>query len=184
LRITGGRLRGKRLTSPLNRAVRPTSDMVREALFDILGPEIAGARFLDCFAGTGAVAFDALSRGAQTAVLVESDPKVAALIRKNAANLGLEPTVIVGDFLKAADRLAEKGQFFDLIFVDPPYASGLQTAAVEKIFASGLPAEGGTVIVEHDRRNELQPNLRQFILTDRRFYGETQLTFFKPTGRK
>ena len=178
MRITGGALRGRRLTVPKDRAIRPTSDKVREALFDILGQQITEARFLDCFAGVGAIGLDALSHGAESAVLIEMENSAIALIEKNARTLGLEPEIHKGDFFMLATRLARAGRQFDLIFVDPPYADEIQVAAVETIGRLDLLAKRGTVIVEHDRRNPLPTTISDLHCDKTKSYGETGLAFY------
>src|SRR5512139_37752 len=124
MRITGGRLRGRRLASFRGLEIRPTSDRVREAIFDLLGHHLAGERVLDLFAGTGSLRIEALSRGAAWALFIDRSPKALKLIVKNLKLCGLESqgAVLLKDLLKGFPRrhrlLEEK---MDLVFVDPPY---------------------------------------------------------------
>lgn len=182
MRITGGTHRSRALSSPGDRSIRPTSDKVRKAMFDILDAQIRDARFLDCYAGTGAVGLEALSRGAASSTLVEKDRKALALIRRNAENLCLKIELIPGDFTIQADRLARKGRMFDLVFIDPPYGTDQQIQAIEKIQAVGLLDPDGTVIVEHDKRMELPVVIGILQRRFHRRYGETDLSFFEYTG--
>jgi 16S rRNA (guanine(966)-N(2))-methyltransferase RsmD len=181
MRITGGSHRNRSLATPKDRAIRPTSDKVRKALFDILGDRIRGTLFLDCYAGTGAVGLEALSRGARAAVFIEEDRKALALIRKNAETLGLEIELLPGDFIKIAHRLKKENRRFDVIFIDPPYQKGQQIQTIEKISDAGLLQSEGTVIVEHDKRLELPSIAGEFSLNNHRRYGETELSFFTYT---
>lgn len=184
LRITGGEFRGRKLTAPKGRSTRPTSDKVREAIFGIIGQKIKGASFLDCFAGTGAMGIEAISRGSSAVTLVEKKRKTALLIRYNLENLGLEASVMVMDFFKAAENFEEKNVKWDLIFVDPPYKSLLQLPAVEKLACSGLIENEGTVIVEHDKHQQLPLTIGGLEQVDCRRYGETVLVLYQHLGRK
>src|SRR5690348_444457 len=144
LRIVGGTLRGRKWNFPDAPGLRPTPDRVRETLFNWLAPHIGGARVLDLFAGSGALGFEALSRGAASAVLVESDPRVAEGLREAAKTLGAAGARIVdGDALRYLARTPDR---FDLAFVDPPYASGLAVRALAALPAKLKP--GARVYVE------------------------------------
>ncbi len=152
MRIIGGTHRGRRLSTPRWEGLRPTSDRLRETLFDILGPCVEGARVLDACAGTGAVGLEALSRGAAHAVFVDRDPRAVALIRRNAEACGLAAHCTVRrGVLPAAFRRLVSGEF-DLILLDPPYAApdlGPMLAA-----AAARLAPGGRLVMEHARRLE------------------------------
>src|SRR4051812_34941469 len=152
MRIAAGAWRGRALKSPTWDGLRPTSDRLRETLFNILGPSIAGARVLDGYAGTGAIGLEALSRGASHVTFVERDPRAVALIEANLAALAggtPKPVIIRAGFAEAVSRLA--GEVFDLIIVDPPYA---HTSAADALHAAGAIAGPATrVIVEHAARH-------------------------------
>jgi 16S rRNA (guanine(966)-N(2))-methyltransferase RsmD len=152
LRIVAGEWRGRTLKSPTWDGLRPTSDRLRETLFNILGPSVAGARVLDGYAGTGAIGLEALSRGAAHVTFVERDPRAVKLIEANLAALGgaaSKPVIIRAGLSDAAARLA--GEVFDLIIVDPPYGD---TAAADALAALGpLAAAGTRVVVEHAARH-------------------------------
>src|SRR5438128_11189059 len=124
MRIVAGTWKGRTLKSPSWEGLRPTSDRLRETLFNILAPSIRGARVLDGYAGTGAIGIEALSRGAARVTFVERDPRAAALIEANLAQfapaVANDRAIIRADFISAAARLAEES--FDLIILDPPYA--------------------------------------------------------------
>jgi 16S rRNA (guanine(966)-N(2))-methyltransferase RsmD len=152
MRIVAGAFRGRRLKSPTWEGLRPTSDRLRETLFNILGPSIRGSRVLDGYAGTGAIGIEALSRGAAHVTFVERDPRAVKLIEDNLALLGTaagaKPVIIRAGLVDAGARLS--GQVFDLIILDPPYAD---TAVTEALGAAhGLAADGGRIVVEHASR--------------------------------
>jgi 16S rRNA (guanine(966)-N(2))-methyltransferase RsmD len=162
MRVIAGTYRSRILKSLKGLALRPTSDKVRETLFNVLGPGVAGSRFLDLFAGTGAIGIEALSRGASKVVFVENHAPAAALIRRNLESLGIRKgaTVLAADALRALDKLASKeknkSSQYDHIFLDPPYAAAKDYARVLEFLGWGnLLAPGGVVIAEHRRSFDL-----------------------------
>jgi 16S rRNA (guanine966-N2)-methyltransferase len=172
VRVVAGRFGGRRLQAPPGRGTRPTSDRVREALFSTLGP-LDGARVLDLFAGSGALGIEALSRGAASALLVERDPRAVAVIRSNldALDLGTtEAEVFAGPARAALRTASERGDTYDLVFLDPPYRSapglGRELSAALEPLLSG----GGRLVVESDRRAPLELPLP---LIHERRYGDT-----------
>lgn len=180
MRIIAGEFRGRRLAAVRGR-VRPTSDQVREAVFNILGPAVLGARVLDLFAGTGALALEALSRGAAQAVLVEDHKSALLLLRRNVEALGLKERVLVLalNVQAAIKKLAGQGETFDLVFLDPPYGKGLAAATLMRLAAAGLPAAGCRVVAEHSRREDLPPTIGLLNLAETRRYGDTQVAFYE-----
>ncbi len=174
MRVIAGRFGGRRLIAPRGSGTRPTADRVREALFSMLGP-IEGAHVLDLFAGTGALGIEALSRGAAAAVFVERDRDALLALNSNLAALGLQEAAQVRsrDALAAmADALA-RGETYDLVFLDPPYA---QAQALGPRIGQDLPSllsAGGTVVVEADRRAPLAIELP---VRRQRRYGDTSIT--------
>jgi 16S rRNA (guanine966-N2)-methyltransferase len=185
MRITGGTLRSRALKAPKGQATRPTTDRVREALFGILASAgvIEGARVLDLYAGTGALALEALSRGAATAVLVESAREALTALRANVAALGLEDRsrVVAGDVAKAIRRLPDTGPF-DLVFADPPWAmvdEGHATAVLSTLARSAGIATDGRVVLEHSARTA-PFDVDGLVRLETRKYGDTALTFYKP----
>jgi 16S rRNA (guanine966-N2)-methyltransferase len=147
LRIIGGALRGRRWRVADAHGLRPTPDRVRETLFNWLAPHIGGRRVLDLFAGSGALGFEALSRGAAAATLVEQDRPAQAMLRETAARFGLTQVRIEGGdalaFLRAQPRDA-----FDLVFLDPPFGSGLLAPALRLLGERGILAPDGYCYVE------------------------------------
>jgi 16S rRNA (guanine966-N2)-methyltransferase len=167
MRVVAGELKGRRLVSPPRRsaAVRPTADRVREALFSILG-EIRGARVLDLFCGTGALGIEALSRGAASAILVDTH---TALARRNVSELGLEARceVVRSDALRYLRRARRR---FDLIFCDPPYRLADRLEGELESLIPGRLVEGGRLIWESDAHGPLELGLP---LAAERRYGDT-----------
>jgi 16S rRNA (guanine966-N2)-methyltransferase len=184
MRIVGGRHRGRRLVAPPGEAVRPTSDRAREALFDILshgsfaasGLPFAGRSVLDAFAGTGALGLEALSRGAARAVFIENGVEALAALRRNIAMLGEggRALVLPGD----ATRPPRAGEACALVFVDPPYRSGLAGPALAALDKAGWLAPEALAVIETAAR-ERTPPPAGFTPLDERVYGAARLTFFR-----
>ncbi len=156
MRIIAGTFRSRILKSLKGQALRPTSDRLRETLFNVLGGAVDGAQFIDVFAGTGAVGIEALSRGASEVVFVENHAPAAALIRRNLESLGIRSgaTVIADDALRGLEKLAAKRRpdtpAYDFVFVDPPYAQAEDYARILRFLGtSPLLSSAGKVIVEH-----------------------------------
>jgi len=150
MRVIGGLARGRRLQAPRGRRTRPTSDYLREVLFDLLGQQVSGRNFLDLYAGTGAVGIEALSRGAARAVFVEHDRSAIGALRQNLDASGLldRATVLQMDVLRYLRRPATEPGRFHLIFLDPPYGQVNVGRIVSLISATGLLEPGGLAILE------------------------------------
>lgn len=179
MRIVGGHLRGRVLAAPKSDSVRPTSDKVREALFNILthsieGFELEGAHVLDLFAGTGALGLEALSRGAASCVFVEHHAAARAVIQENIANFGVGGAGRV--FRRDATSLGPSTQQikFDLVFADPPYGKGLGERALSGAIDGDWLAHEAVIVLEEagDAVVELPPTVTQL---DQRSYGTTQI---------
>ncbi len=145
MRIIGGKYRGKKLQSPADSAVRPTLDRVRETLFNILQFRVPECRFLDLFAGSGAIGIEAYSRGAREVVFVEKQKEHVRLLRNNLASVRAECLVLQEDAILACKHLQGS---FDLIYLDPPYEAGLYLSALRAVAENGRLAEEGTVVCE------------------------------------
>ena len=174
MRIAAGRWKGRKLEVP--GSARPTSSRAREALFDILGPRIAGARVLDLFAGSGAVGFEAVSRGAARAVLVDPD---AEGLRRARATLGAGDDVVVlaSDAANALADLGRRGERFDVVFADPPYRDGeLAFRGLSGI--ARLLSPGGVLVVQTDSKEE-PPSLEGFAPVSSRGYGRNVVHFLR-----
>jgi 16S rRNA (guanine966-N2)-methyltransferase len=177
LRITAGEFRGRAIRTVPGLAVRPSPAMLREALFNIIGPAISGARFLDLCAGSGAVGIEALSRGAAHATLVDNHPASIAVIRRNLETLGAlgRATLLRREAAHAVDELARRGERFDAAFLDPPYDTGTAAACMR---AAGLRAIIGArcrLYVQH-RRGAALSAAAGWRLADERRFGDTMLT--------
>lgn len=175
LAICGGHLRGRRLAAP--DSIRPTESRVREALFSIVGEEIAGARVADLFAGSGAIGFEALSRGASQVLFVDATKASVRTIHDNARALHIDQgrySVRILDLVR--QWLPSSSVTFDLIFLDPPYALELAGTFLDRV-ALQLSSDGH-LVYEHDRRRLLPPTSTLHHFSSRR-YGETMLTFYR-----
>lgn len=180
MRIVGGTLGGRVLRAPTGHSTRPTSEKVREAIFNIL-PDVEGARVLDIFAGSGALGIEALSRGAVHATFIDFDKTALKVLRQNLAELGLEDraTVIAQDAV-AAVRRATPAEPWRFVFIDPPYASDLATRAVLALPAGSL-ASDARIVIEHDRRHAPPDALGDLLRHDQRRYGDTLVSFYGST---
>jgi 16S rRNA (guanine966-N2)-methyltransferase len=176
MRVVAGRLGGRRLRAVPGEATRPTSDRVREALFSVVGERVVGARVLDLFAGTGALAIEALSRGAASAVLVEQAPRAIAVIRANLEALDLGRVATVRRTKAEAYLRTQRDGPFDLVFLDPPYAIGVGVlAGLLARLERGALAPGALVAVESSARAEPPPWPAGLHPDSPRRYGDTAL---------
>lgn len=185
MRIISGRARGKRLVEFTGARVRPTADRVREALFSILTSRLRslnGCKILDLFAGTGALALEALSRGAKSALLVDAHPESIKIISTNLEGCRMSDCaqVLRGE-LPAALALTVKSGPFDLIFLDPPYDQGLALATLTRIAALELLSAKGIVIVETEKGEVLPQQIGSLTQMDQRHYGVSTITLFERT---
>jgi 16S rRNA (guanine966-N2)-methyltransferase len=174
MRIVAGKYKGLQIDWPKNRAVRPMSELVREALFNILGP-VDGFKVLDAYAGSGSVGFEALSRGADQAVAVEVLDQAVQVIRRNAAKLNVTSQHRV-QAMPIEKWLKSTEDKFELIVAGPPYAE-LNVAVLLQL--AQLLQEGGTLVVWHSSRID-PPALESIQLTDSRRYGDSSLSFYNP----
>ena len=177
MRIIGGLARGRTLVAPPGAKTRPTQDYVRESLFNIIRWDVEGARVLDLFAGTGALALESVSRGAVCAVMIDSDREACEAIRKNIASVRMEDRcrLVQRDYRAAMELLAREGQAFDVVFIDPPYRMENTGEMCAELYDRGLFARDFLLAVEH--RRGCAPMLdRRFDAFDLRSYGDTQIT--------
>jgi 16S rRNA (guanine966-N2)-methyltransferase len=181
MRVIAGALKGRRLKAPTWDGLRPTSDKLRETLFNILAPRIDGARFFDGYAGTGAVGIEALSRGAAAVTFAENDRRAVALIEENLAHCGVENgyAIIRADVARAIDQLDAAAfgpyELFEIVWLDPPYEE--QPDAV--IAAAGvLVASGGLLVVEHARRRGLPESAGRLSRVRQVNSGDSTLSFY------
>ena len=178
MRIIAGTARGRKIEAPEGKNTRPTLDRVRENLFNILQMNIRDSRVLDLFAGSGALSIEALSRGAESATLVDSDRNANRIQKKNLEALGFadRAEVLLRDWKQAAAELAREGRRYDLVFLDPPY----RMTDLREVFAAvrQLLAEDGLVILEHEAKATVTAG-EGFEETDRRQWGYCGVTFYR-----
>jgi 16S rRNA (guanine966-N2)-methyltransferase len=190
LRIIGGRVKGRRLRTPAknktkgaNQLIRPTADRAREALFSIIGREIEKATVLDLYAGTGALGLEAISRGAELAVFVDTSTAAIQIITKNINLCGFSEKTLIfkRNLSKGLSFLAKelpKG-IFQVVFVDPPYRKGLSVFMLRELGKSFLLDSQALVVIEEDVFAELPGEVDNMTLVDRRHYGETGFWFYR-----
>jgi len=175
LRVAGGEARGRRLKTP--KGIRPTQGIVKEAMFNLVGPAIDGEHVLDLFAGSGAIGIEALSRGAAGVTFVDREPRGLAILRQNLEVLDLKAraTVVRSDVVRwlesSPDQLKEAG----FVFMDPPYEDPILDRALKAIDRG---SSGATVVVEHSRRQEL-PALTRMQVDRQRRYGDTMVSVLR-----
>jgi 16S rRNA (guanine966-N2)-methyltransferase len=176
MRIIAGTLRGRRIEAPDWDGLRPTSDRLRETLFNVLAPRIGGARVLDAYAGTGAVGIEALSRGAAHVTFVEHDRRAAELIERNLARCGVKDryAIIRAGFAGAAPRLAGP---FEILFLDPPYGAAELKGALDA--ASRLAAGESLLIVEHAARDAAPERTAGLVRVRELVQGDSALAFYR-----
>ena len=175
MRIIAGKWRGRPIDAPPGPATRPTADRVRETLFSMLASRLGSfdeLRVADLFAGSGALGLEALSRGAQSAVFVESDPKAASVIRRNADRLGADIQLLTGSALALP-----RAEPFDLIFADPPYSTGSGSAVVAAVARAAWLASGGWMSVETSRDEAIEPG--DLVVDATRVVGRARLTLLR-----
>lgn len=177
MRVIGGTARGVPLIAPEGRDTRPTSDRVRESLFNILGPRVVDCRFLDLFAGTGAHGIEALSRGAAYAALVENSRAAGECILKNAQKARVWER---GGLFRTAlpEALARLPKPYDIVVADPPYAYEAYADLIQALQDYEILAPHALVVIEHERRTELPEVVGALKRTRKAQYGDTVLSFY------
>jgi 16S rRNA (guanine966-N2)-methyltransferase len=181
VRIVAGTLGGRVLRAPAGSDTRPTSEKVREAVFNILGPPADDAAVLDLFAGSGALGLEAISRGAGRVVFVEKARPTLAVLRRNIAELGADARseIVVADAISFLGR--PPAQPWTWVFIDPPYRTDLARRALDALGAgaAGVLAEDASIVVEHDRRNAPADAHGSLLRTGLRRYGDTEVSFYR-----
>ena len=180
MRIIGGQWRGRRLFAPEGMETRPTADRVREALFNIIRSDVYDARIWDVFGGSGALSLEALSRGAEFAVLTDASRKAAAAIRRNIELCGAQEKtrVIISEWQGAVSAL--RGEKFSLIFLDPPYKlTSAYHDVVRRLLDEGMLTEDALIVMEHSREAVLPDLPEEVELYDTRQYGDTRISLVR-----
>ncbi|HVO65742.1 MAG TPA: 16S rRNA (guanine(966)-N(2))-methyltransferase RsmD [Syntrophales bacterium] len=186
MRIIGGEAKGKHIYSPKRSQTRPTSDGIKESLFNIL-QDVSGKSFIDLFAGSGNIGLEALSRGAAKVVFVEKNAAMVNGIKRNLKELGFNDKyeILATEAVKGIRQLQKRGECFDFLFADPPYEKGFIGEIIKCLCDGSVVSQDGIVIIQHSKREDvLGQNTDNFVLTDQRRYGDTLLSFFKITERK
>jgi 16S rRNA (guanine(966)-N(2))-methyltransferase RsmD len=180
MRVIAGKARGVHLTAPKGIEVRPTLDKVRGALFNILGPRVEAARFLDLFAGTGANGIEALSRGARICTFVDNDVRSLGAIRRNldAARLSEFASIRRLTLPRGLSKLVEEGATYDIVFADPPYDFADYRSLLDTLRAEALLDPGAIVVIEHRAKRPLTREDLGLDCIRHAEYGATALSFF------
>jgi len=178
MRVIAGKYKGRKLYSPEDSSVRPTSDRAKEAVFSILTNKLYGARVLDLFAGSGGLGIEALSRGASYCLFADASRRSLDLVRRNLQHCKVEEktAVAAGDYQRTLGSLGRRigeglEEPFDIIFLDPPYDAGYLEEAIRGIAEGGLLADGGVIVAEHRKQTSLPETLCGFVKTKERRYG-------------
>lgn len=179
LRIIGGFLKGRRLQSVEGLATRPTSDRLRESIFNILAAKARGAAVVDLFSGTGALGIEAISRGAEFAVFIENSRQALSVILKNLRSCGLEDRTRIfnWDVLQNLNCLKSSEHFFNLVFMDPPYGKDMIKPALFNLMRSQSLNHTAEIVVEHSPFEPIPEDLPGFSITRQRKYGKTLVSF-------
>ncbi len=182
MRIISGTSKGRRLVTPRGYSLRPTSDRMKESIFDILGKEVEDKVVLDLFAGTGNLGIEALSRGAKRAFFVESGRQALGLIQRNLTQCGMEgqSEIVPKDATRAIGILKQKGGVFDLILMDPPYGKGMVRKTLAKLNSQRIYHGGSILVVQHDRREPIPETVEGWKLFRQRRIGDTLISFLTP----
>jgi 16S rRNA (guanine966-N2)-methyltransferase len=180
LRIISGEHKGRIIKSVTGRHTRPTTDKVKESLFNILQPKLPGAFVLDLFSGTGNLGLESLSRGAENVVFVERDRAALHVLYENCHALGYDEysDILPYDFKRAITRLSEMNKSFDIVLMDPPYEHGLEVGAIQALDEGDLVKNDGIIVVEHLVLNALPQCIGKFSRYDLRKYGNTAISFY------
>ena len=177
IRIIGGNFRGRKIKVPGGTQVRPTSDRVREAIFSMIEKRVPGARVLDLFAGTGSLGIEALSRGADYCVFVEKSRRIASVLLDNLAVLGVESgffAVVISDAFRYLNRASKMGIVFDIVFIDPPYKSGMGAKLLDTFAVNPIVADHGLILYEFNRGEDVKIP-RGFQREREKNYGDTSI---------
>ena len=181
MRIIGGALRGKKLHSIKGLAIRPTTDYLRESVFNILANRVEDAVVLDLFAGVGTLGLEALSRGAETAVFVDKAPQAIRVLTRNICACCLEgrSTILRRDILHGLRFLKSIDRAFGLVFIDPPYDKGFVERTMQLLDRAESTSDQVSIVAEHSRHEVLPEKVARFGLCDRRDYGKTLVSFYR-----
>ena len=177
MRVISGKYKGKKIYTP-RRKIKPTSSVVRKAIFDFLGDFIEGKKVLDLYAGTGALGIEALSRGADKVVFVEKDFLCVQAIEKNVSQFkDVQTEIVYLDVITALGLL--RGSKFDVVFMDPPYKESVIKSVLKELLNCDIVKSNSVVIVEHHKKEVIRDEVGDFILLKQKKYGETVISVFQ-----
>jgi len=181
MRVISGKARGKSIKAPRGKNTRPITAMIKEALFNVIGPDVAGSRWLDLFAGSGAVGIEALSRGARQVVFIDADKTAVDIIRDNLRHCGLEKEAEVfrNDVFRATRLLLKRSQHFDYIYIDPPFTNeAIFIPVLKDLVSSGLLEVDGTLVIRTPRRFKVPDSIEGMAVNRSDQYGESTLHYY------
>ena len=181
MRVISGKARGLKLNTPKNDDVRPTTDRVKESLFNMINSYIMDSEILDLFAGTGSLGIECLSRGANQCIFVDNSKESINIVKSNIkkARVENESIVLNLDFKSAINSLSLKNKQFDVIFMDPPYYKNMFSDALLSVDENELLKEDGIIVVEHDTVDKFPDNMGRLYKSREKKYGNTTITFYK-----
>ena len=181
MRVIAGEHKGRRLTAVPGKGTRPTTDKVKESIFNMIGPYFDGGWVLDLYAGTGGLGIEALSRGAERAVFVERDAKAFAVVQQNVAACRLQERAELykNDAARALQALAKRNLQFDLVFLDPPYAQQKIAEVIATLQERDLVADGAWIVTEHDTGVKLPDRIGKCVINRSAVYGDTAVTLYE-----
>lgn len=181
MRITAGTLKNRKIKSREGRETRPTLERIKEAIFSIIGDKITKTKFLDLYSGTGNMAIEALSRGAERAIMIEQDKEALRIIIENINNLKLDNQcrAYKNDVLRAIEILDRKNEKFDIIFMDPPYKENITEETIIKISEGNILNKDGIIISEHSIYEKLGNKIGKFVKYDERDYNKKIISFYR-----
>ena len=181
MRITSGKLKNRVILSRFGKETRPTLERIKEAIFSIIYDKVEDSRFLDLFSGTGNMSFEAISRGAKKAIMIEKDVEALKVIIDNCEKLNVSNVcrAYKNDVFRAIEILKNKNEEFDLIFMDPPYRDNLTEKVLLKLSEFDILSLDGVIICEHGRYEKLEENIGIFKKADEREYNKKIVSFYK-----
>lgn len=175
MRVTAGKFKGRVLIENKFAHIRPTADIVKQAIFNKLNFILQNSKVLDLFCGTGALGIEAISRGAREVVFADKDVRSIGLTKQNLSKLNIEGRVYKASYEKTIEKLA--GENFDVILLDPPYASGVYEDCLKRIYENSLLADGGIIVCEHNKKDEF--DYSPFEVVDEKRYGIKMVTYLQ-----
>ncbi|WP_099188064.1 16S rRNA (guanine(966)-N(2))-methyltransferase RsmD [Tepidibacter mesophilus] len=180
MRVISGSARGLKLKSPKNMDVRPTTDRVKESVFNIISDKVMDSFVLDLFSGTGSLGIEALSRGSERATFVDASKSSMEIIKENIqkARVNDKSELILSDSISAVNKLGVRRDKFDIIFMDPPYLKNFIEKTLIEISKREILEEDGIIIVEHDIKDEVKDNIEKLQKYREKKYGNTMISFF------